>query len=196
MVGIGLKNVFFCEPIITMNTMRTLPFLTVIICVTIISSCSLFENLDDVNFDADVAVDFFVNETESNPEGGTYVGQAILDITSDADVAEYADKIKDVKVNKVTYLVTGLTQSDVTFSNGSLMTISNSKVIATLTNLPLTESVTGEFTIDTEGFSQLSAKLKNLESETILLQGSLSETPIAFTVKCIFNVTVTANALD
>lgn len=176
--------------------MKTLPKFAFLMCLTIVSSCSLFEDLDDVSFDSDVTLEFYVNETEAIPGGATYVDQAVLDITSDPDVAEYADKIKDVKVNKITYRITGLTESGITFSNGSLMTVSNSKVIATLTNLPLTESATGDFTVDTDGFSQLSAKLKNLESENILLQGTLSETPIAFKVECIFNVTVTANALD
>ncbi|MBX2971393.1 MAG: hypothetical protein KF803_18650 [Cyclobacteriaceae bacterium] len=176
--------------------MKTLPKFAFLMCLTIVSSCSLFEDLDDVSFDSDVTLEFYVNETEAIPGGATYVDQAVLDITSDPDVAEYADKIKDVKVNKITYLVTGLTESGVTFSNGSLMTVSNSKMIATLANLPLTESATGDFVINSEGFSQLSSKLKNLESETILLQGTLSETPIAFKVECIFNVTITANALD
>ncbi len=175
--------------------MKTLLSLVLVVSLSFISSCGLLDDLDEISFDTEVTLDFFVNETESFPEGATYVDQALLDITSDPDVAEYADKIKDVKVNKITYVVTDLTHSGITFSNGKLTTVSNNKVIATLVNLPLTEFATGDFTIDAEGFSLLSARLKNLETETILLQGTISETPIAFKVECIFDITITAEVL-
>ena len=159
------------------------------------SSCSLFEDLDDVSFDTEVPVEFFINETEENPAGKAYSATEFLDLTSDPDVEEYASKIKDIKVNKITYFIYGVSDPGVNLSGGSLMISSTNKTIATLANQGIIESASGELSIDSEGFKELSTRLKNNKSETIKLQGNLSETPISFAVEFVFYVTVTADAL-
>jgi len=159
------------------------------------SSCSLFEDLDDVSFDTEFPIEFIINETETNPEGKTYSATEFLDLTSDPDVEEYANKIKDIKVTKITYFIYGVSDPGVNFSGGSLMISSTNKTIATLPNQVIVESASGELSIDSEGFKELSTRLKNNKSETIKLQGNLSETPISFGVEFVFYVTVTADAL-
>jgi len=159
------------------------------------SSCDVFDKAGDITFETEVPLYFYINETEVNEAGKTYTGVQLLDLTDDPDVAKYASKIKDVKVKKVTYHVYALNKTGVNFSGGSLMISSNSKTIATLTNLTLTEGVNGDFSIDASGFNELSSNLKNTKSEVIKLQGTLSKTPISFEVECRFYVAVTANAL-
>ncbi|MBX2963073.1 MAG: hypothetical protein KF687_11220 [Cyclobacteriaceae bacterium] len=161
----------------------------------LLSSCGLFDDLKEVTFDAEIPVDFVINETASNPTGKDYSSEQLLDITSDPDVAEYASKIKDVHVNSITYYVYNLDGSGIFFSGGSIVTKSNNKTIATLANLPLIESAEGAFVMDAEGFNQLSARLKDNKSETIRLEGNLSATPVAFYVQCRFHVSITAEVL-
>lgn len=159
------------------------------------SSCSLFEDLDDVSFDTEFPVRFIINETESNPGGKAYSATEFLDLTSDPDVEEYASKIKDVKVTKVTYFIYGVDNPGVTFSNGAVLISPTSKTIATLGSQAIVESASGELTIDQEGFDQLSSRLKTNKSETIKFQGNLSQTPSSFSIEFVFYVTVTADAL-
>jgi hypothetical protein len=159
------------------------------------SSCDIFDKAGDITFETEVPLYFYVNETDINETGKTYTGVQLLDLTDDPDVAKYANKIKDVKVKKVSYYVYALNKTGVNFSGGSLMISSNSKTIATLSNLSLTEGAKGDFSIDASGFSELSANLKDTKSEVIKLQGTLSKTPVSFEVECRFHVAVTANAL-
>ncbi len=169
--------------------------LGVLVLLSTYSSCDLFDKAGDFTFETEFPLYFYINETEVNEAGKTYTGVQLLDLTDDPDVARYASKIKDVKVKKVSYSVYALNKTGENFSGGSLMISSNSKTIATLTNLALIEGVNGDFSIDASGFSELSANLKNTRSEVIKLQGTLSKTPISFEVECLFYVEVTANAL-
>ncbi|MBX2966734.1 MAG: hypothetical protein KF845_11340 [Cyclobacteriaceae bacterium] len=176
-----------------MKTSRTLPVFLALFLIT--SSCGLFDDLQEISFDGEIPVNFFVNETADNPDGKAYSAEQLLDIKDDPDIAEYASKIKDVKVNSVTYYVYDLAGSGVIFSGGSIVSLSNNKTVATLTNLPLVESANGNFSIDNTGLNELSTRLKNNKSETIRLQGNLSKTPVSFYVECRFHVTITADAL-
>lgn len=169
--------------------------LAILATICLYSSCELFEKAKNVSFDTEAELYFIVNESDSNPTGKSYSSEEFLDISTDPDVVEYSSKIKEIKVNKVTYYVYALTESGINFSAGSLVTKSNNKTIATLTNLTLTEGVTGEFSIDPSGFSDLGARLKANKNETIKLQGNLSETPVSFVVMCVFHITITADAL-
>lgn len=161
----------------------------------LISSCGLFDDLKEISFDADLPVEFFIDENESNPTGKSYSEEQLLDLTADPDISEYASKIRDVKVNSVSYRIYNVDGDGVQFSGGSLVTKSNNKTIATVTNVSVSEFVNGDFVIDATGFSELSTRLKNNKSETIRLQGTLSETPISFRVEITFNVTITAEVL-
>lgn len=176
--------------------MKTLMlYLAVLAVLSTYSSCDLLDKADDITFDTEVPVYFMINETDVNEMGKTYTGVTLLDLTDDPDVAKYESKIKDVKVNKVTYYVYALDKTGVNFSGGSLVISSSNRTIATLTSLALTEGANGDFSIDPSGFSELSANLKNNKNEVIKLQGTLSKTPISFEVECRFFVSVTADAL-
>lgn len=159
------------------------------------SSCDLLDKADDVSFDVTLPLDFVINETADNPSGKNYTDSKLLDATSDPDVAKYASKIKAFTVNKVTYTVSGANPNTVTFTNGTLKVNSTGKTIASASSVSLSNSTETELTTDTAGFNELAAKLLDDKQELILLNGTLSKTPVAFTVKFKFYVTITANAL-
>jgi len=125
------------------------------------SSCDLLDKANDISFDTEVPLDFFIHETAVSATPVTYVDFQLLDITDDPDVAQYASKIKEVKVNKITYYVSAVSKSGVNFSGGSLMISSSNKTIATLTNQAIVEGANGDLSIDASGFSELSSNLKN-----------------------------------
>ena len=158
------------------------------------SSCSLFDKLDDAKFNAEFTLTFFVNETEVNPSGKAYFTEQWLNITDDPDVEEFADKIKEVKVNRISYFIYGINKSGVTASDGEL-SITPSRVIASLPDESLIEGISGDLVIDQDGFTELGKRLKANKSELIGLGGNLSETPMSFFLEATFYVTVTAEAL-
>lgn len=159
------------------------------------SSCELFDKADDVSFDAELPLNFAVNETAVNPSGKTYTDSKLLDASSDPDVAKYASKIKEFKVNKITYTISGANPSTVLFTNGTLKIASSGKTIASASSVSLSNTSEQELTADTAGFNELASLLLADKQESIQLQGTLSATPVTFTVSFKFHVTITANAL-
>lgn len=158
------------------------------------SSCDLFDKVDDVSFDVTLPLDFVVNETADNPSGKTYTDSKLLDASSDPEVAKYASKIQEFKVNKVTYTISGVSDPSITFTNGTLK-VSSGKTIASASSVSLSNTAETELTADTAGFNELASLLLADKQELVTLQGTLSETPVSFTVKFKFYVTLTADAL-
>lgn len=178
-----------------MKIKAILPILLLAI-FTAFSSCDLLDKADDVSFDVTLPLTFVIDETADNPSGKAYADSKLLDATSDAEVAKYASKIKEFKVNKVTYTITpGAGSSTVTFTNGAVKVSSTGKTIASATSVNLSNTAETELTADTAGFNELATKLLDDKKELILLNGTLSKTPVGFSVKFNFYVTITANAL-
>jgi hypothetical protein len=161
------------------------------------ASCSLFDKVDDVNFEAKLPLEFVVNETAMSTSPVTYTETKTLDATQNAEVAKYKDKIKEIKVNKITYVVSGYSASGavVTFTNGTLKVASSGKTIASAASVNLQSTAEAELTADTAGFNELGQLLKADKSETIQLQGTFSSTPVAFKVTVYFHTTITAEVL-
>lgn len=169
------------------------------------ASCSLFENIPDVSFDAKLPLIFTVQEngTFTNKD---YSNTQTLDATSNAEVAKYKDKIKDFKVNSVTYKITNYTSTPpgtaVTFSNGKMSfgaVGAVSSTVATLGSLNLLAASTSgaeqTLTIDQAGLNSMASTLLADKKIDVKTSGVLSTTPVSFKVETTFNVTITAGAL-
>lgn len=159
------------------------------------SSCDLLDKADDVSFDTTLPLTFIIDENADNPGGMSYSDTQLLDATSDPEVAKYANKIKEFKVNKITYSISAVDPSGVTFNSGSIVVASSGTTIASAGNVSLTSVTDVELSANTAGFNELAANLLDDKEELIKLQGTFTKTPIAFTLACKFHVTITANAL-
>jgi hypothetical protein len=160
-----------------------------VLALSTFASCDWFDNLDDVTFDVEVPVDLVVDiDTPS------YTGEVLLNAAADPDVAEYANKIKDFKINRITYLVTTAQPSTLNF-DGSLRIKSNNEILSSVTDLTFTNTSEVDLPADLDGFNDLAAKLKEDNQETIQFGGQFSSTPNVFTIKLRFYLSVTAEAL-
>jgi len=174
---------------------NVLSFVLLLFVFGVMSSCDLLDKADDVSFDVTLPLEFVIDENEDNPGGKAYSDTELLDATSDAEVAKYANKIKEFKVNKITYTISGADPNTVIFTDGALKVSSSGKTIATASTVNLSTTSETELTADTAGFNELAAKLLDDKQEMILLNGTLSQTPVSFYVEFKFYVTITANAL-
>ncbi|MBX2913744.1 MAG: hypothetical protein KF856_00595 [Cyclobacteriaceae bacterium] len=161
-----------------------------LITVSVFTSCDLFEKADDVTFNVVLPLDFAIDE--DNPEGDSYADSKLLNAASDPEIAKYADKIKEFKIDKVTYTISNANPASVTVG-GTLSTSSN--IIATATGVSLGNTAETDLNANTAGFNDLAAKLLDDKQEMILLTGTLSDTPVQFNVRFRFYVKITANAL-
>jgi hypothetical protein len=159
------------------------------------SSCDLFDKAGDISFDATLPLDFVIDENQDNPNGKDYSSTKTLDAKSDPDVAKYASKIKEFKVNKITYTISGADPSTVTLTNGKLVIVSSGKTLATASSVSLSNTAETELAADVAGFNDLASLLLSDQTEDVKMEARLSKTPVAFNVKFKFYVTITANAL-
>lgn len=75
------------------------------------------------------------------------------------------------------------------------MVASNGKVIATASSVSLSNTAETELTADLDGFNDLAARLLDDKQEIVMLNGTLSETPVSFNVRFRFYLKITADAL-
>lgn len=177
--------------------MKTKSQLSILILIVFsaFSSCDLLDKADDVSFDTTIPLTFIIDENADNPGGMSYSDTQLLDATSDPEVAKYASKIKEFKVNKITYTISAVDPSGVTFNSGTIVVASSGTTIATAGNVALTSVADVELSANTAGFNELASKLLDDKKELIKLQGTFTKTPIQFNLACKFYVTITANAL-
>ncbi|MEK6783834.1 MAG: hypothetical protein AABY93_19205 [Bacteroidota bacterium] len=160
------------------------------------ASCSLFDKVDDVNFDAKLQLEFLVNETAVNANPVSYTETKTLDATQNSDVAKYKDKIKEFRVNKISYVISGYAAPGaVTFTNGAITVASSGKTIASAPSVDLQSTIETDMTTDTAGINELAQGLKDDQSVTVNLGGTFSSTPVAFKVTVYFDTTITAEVL-
>src|SRR6187551_3382591 len=111
--------------------------------LTLLAGCDLFNDLDDVSFDSTLSENIVVSESGT----GTNVASAdiiVLDATTDPDINQYKDKIKGIKVNKISYQVVSFSATDPVTLSGTMAfgesTASSPTVIAAITSLNLKEA--------------------------------------------------------
>jgi len=169
---------------------------------TLFSTCDLFNKADDVNFDATLEGNILLGVGTTGTDVN-YAKIAVIDASSDPHISAYINKIKGFTVKSIRYQVvdyTGL--NGLTFSgtlafgqaSGGTPTLA-----VTIDNLDFTTAVTSRQIFDL-GYSQADIDqiqnfLKNEKAVQVLLDGTLTQTPMNGLVKVYMDVTVQAKAL-
>lgn len=162
-----------------------------------LSGCDLFDKVDDVTFEGVLPLEFVIDENLESDEPVVYSDAEILNALEDDEIEKYKDKIKSITLNRITYEITDYeAPGTVGFSNGSLkIGASNKKLVAVsvaaLTNKPETDLQDFE----SDAVEIFANALKNDKQVTVMLDGTLSTTPVAFRLKTKFYVTVVAEVL-
>jgi len=169
----------------------------------LLPACDLLDKADDVSFNATLDEDIAV----AKPNEGTNVALSetiALDARDqNSDINKYAKKITGFKIHKLSYKITsydGVAGCTFTgeISFGDVST-SSPTVAAVITNLNLQEAYTSgeEFDIelDPADVKAVQSLLKSDKAVNIYITGTLSQTPVYFTVKVILDVNVEADAL-
>jgi hypothetical protein len=170
--------------------------------------CDVLDKADDVTFDATIEVS---RNADENGEGTNvlYENLETVELSDNAEIAKYASKIKSIKINKITYSVENYNaaphNSQVFFNEG----IASFAAVGASTHsviVPFAASATGvnlqgstsetELDIDADGLNELAGLLKEDNQLIMSTTGTLSITPVSFTVVSKFYLTITANALD
>jgi hypothetical protein len=158
------------------------------------SACELADKPEDIAFDVIVPISFSINDQTVNATGKSYSEVETLDATVNPDVALYSDKIKEFVVNKITYTISGANPTSVTFADGVLKISATDNTIATAGTISLANTAETNLNLNSTGISELATKLLDDKQEIILLQGTLSKTPVTFNITFKFYLTTKADA--
>lgn len=160
------------------------------VCLFLFSSC---EDVDKVNFSLTQTVVFALSESETNSGGRHYDVSAPLDITRNADVITYANKIEEIKISLVEYEISDANPQDV-FLNEASVSTSQGLSIASVSSLPLNNR-SGQLTPNAPGVTDLVTRLQNSGKDQLKLSGYLTRTPVACTVTVTFHLNVKARVI-
>jgi hypothetical protein len=187
---------------------KTLKILGLLFVSATLMTCDALEKADDITFHADIELDFV---TDENGEGTDvpYDDVQLLDLTTNTEINQHIDKIKDIKIERITYRIinydasphfsavqlTSGTVSFGTFDSAIKAITGNFAASAAAVNLPTTTAET-DLDFDADQFNDIAEMLLEDQKIKMYSEGTLSQTPVAFTVRARFYFEITADALD
>lgn len=158
------------------------------------NSCELVDKVEDIGFDITVPVNFIVNDPTNNPSGKSYSEVQTLNPANDPDVIAFGTDIRGYEINKITYLISNASPNTSSFEGGVLKVSATDKTFATIGTVNLNNLNETELNLNEDGIKELASRLLDDNQEIVLLQGSHSKTPIAFTISFKFFLTIRADA--
>ncbi len=180
--------------------MKLLKLSPLVLLVFFFSGCDLFEDAADVNFNRVLTASINVN---AGPDDQSVSDMVLIDAETDSEVQQYTDKIKEFKVNSITYSLSNYEgPSPCQFTNGT-MRFSQSptnpgNLVASVSSLDLSTASGQEIDLGAAEniTNEIESFLKDGRKVYVYVEGNLSDTPASFTVQISFDITVTANPLN
>jgi hypothetical protein len=175
------------------------------------ASCELFQNADVITFSAVLEHKFDISEESDFPGGKDYAtdpADEVLDAGKvNADFAKHADKIESIKINKITYVLSGYQAPNcgtVSFSNGTL-TFSDpdaggtTNVVTNVSNSNLKGASDAgtvfTLTLDQAAADEIAKLLKEKKKVRVHGAGRLSCTSLFLKVSAKLDCTITARVI-
>jgi hypothetical protein len=169
------------------------------------SGCDLFDKADDVTFPAEFQIAWVADE-DSEGEMVPYTQTGTILLEDNAEVKKYIDKIKEIKIERITYRVEDFVADEAVImtdgyasfsstSSGSTPVVAPYAATAGGVNLQTSTSET-DLSIDAAGLTTIANIFKQDKKIDMTSIGVLSTTPVSFKVVSKFYVKITANALD
>lgn len=167
-------------------------FLTAVL----LTGCDWFDDVDNVTFQVVLPVSYEISESTPSDEPVTYSKTKILNALDNAEIEKYKNKISEIKLNKITYVIENYDGAEgVTFTDGSLK--ASGKTLATVASIDLENTPETELTaINSASLTEFANQIKNDKEVEVEMGGTISSTPVYFKITAYFHVTVQAEVLD
>jgi hypothetical protein len=162
-----------------------------------LAGCDLFDKVDDITFNGELPVEFIINEGAVSDVPVVYSETEILNALEDDEIEKYKNKIKEIKLTGITYEIINYTGAEqIEFSKGSLKVGPSAKTLVAVPLVVLEETSQTELTdLELDGLNEFANELKGDKQVEVRMEGTLSQTPVSFTLRAKFHVTVTAEVL-
>lgn len=160
-------------------------------CLFTMATCNLFEDLKTVNFDQTFSHSESINISEEDPL--TINEEFIVSATTNYKVEQYKDKIKSYTVKKISYQILNYNGDPAITMSG---TIEFGAVSASIDELYLTNDSEIELDLDPSDLAEVAQDLENGNEVAGSIVGSVSDKPVSFTLKLIFEISFEAEVID
>ncbi|HRE65357.1 MAG TPA: hypothetical protein PLM56_17130 [Cyclobacteriaceae bacterium] len=159
--------------------------------LSLLLSC---ENLETISLETSQTVTFLVNEPTTNSNGIDYEVTSAIDISQNPDLTGLLNRIKQIKINHIEYVISGADPQGISLNNASIETSSGLDIVVAK-SIALTNASSGELKGNPPGVNDLNTRLQGSGTDQLKLFGDLSRTPLVCTVTVTFHLTVKANAI-
>ena len=174
--------------------MKKLSFIFLISAVIFIQGCDKIDQLRTIDLDADFNKSFNVNITDNDPLTVSETFTLSADSVSKLD--KYLSHIKDYTVNKVTYQIKNYSGASAILLSGHLNFGSISYEIKDLDLKAASDSQTVyEVPFDQVALDAIAADLKDGNSVSGTIDGSVTDKPASFEVYIVISVTANAEVI-
>jgi hypothetical protein len=163
------------------------------------------DELGDVTLNEPITTSITVDETTTG-ENRSFTKSVDLDATTNPEIEKYREKVKSFTVNKVIFKVknysgqassTPLSKVSYTAKGAA---VSTAIEIASISNFDIKAAADAgtetELVVSNAHLQAMATILKNDMAITFYMDGSLTKTPVKFTVEFTIDATIVANALN
>lgn len=167
---------------------------TSVIALVLFGLFSACEDLDTISLEISQPIVFTVNETEANSNGKDYEVISTIDISQNPDLTDYLNRIEEVEINHIEYVISGASHQDIRLNNALIETSAGLDIISA-ESIALSNSSSGEFDLNAPGVNDLATRLKGSGGDNLKLFGDLTRTPLNCTVTVTFHLSIKARAI-
>ncbi|MFC2123268.1 hypothetical protein ACFLU5_00535 [Bacteroidota bacterium] len=155
------------------------------------ATCNLFEDLRTVNLTQTFSHTEDISISEMDPL--TINEEFTVNATSNSKIDQYRDKIKSYTVEKISYQILNYVGAPGITMTG---TIEFGAVSASISSLDLSDNTVTDLGFDPADLAEVAQELEDGNDVTGAIVGSVSDTPVDFTLKLIFDVAFEAEVLE
>ncbi|MFN2126785.1 MAG: hypothetical protein ACK2TU_02900 [Anaerolineales bacterium] len=183
--------------------MKNKVYLLMLITISVmVSSCEKIKSIFDVEVITTLSGTLLIDVDEpvkKSTESYSFYHSVPVSPLDDEDIAEYQDNIKKINTTKIIATIEDVNKTDVVFEKGTMITVKgSSEVTWTLQEpWPITEGqeIILDDDVNIEIYKTVTNMLTDLETLTIIAQGTCNQTEVYVTLVVGIDVKVTANPL-
>jgi hypothetical protein len=176
--------------------------IALLILVGTFTSCEEIKDAADITVNTDLETTFTAvpDATKSAQEGSaSFISTAILDISENADLADYLESIQSIEITKIKVMITSTTPSGLKLENGTFSITDNvngdSFAFSTPANMPIIVGAQFEIGSDAPGWDTANSIIASMNASTISAVGTIDNETYEVGFVYIVSVKVVANPL-
>jgi len=166
------------------------------------TSCEKIKSIFDVEEETTLEGWMYIEVDEpvaKSANGHEFYHKITVNPLDDADIDEYQDNIKKIKVTNIIATIKDVNKANVVFEEGTIITVKGSSMVAWTLEEPWPIVVGDDIVlgddVSVKIYNKVTDMLTDLETLTIIADGECNQTGVSVTLVVGIDVLVTANPL-